>query len=1122
MICPQQSERIKNKKRAFYPVLTAFLITGIFLTALSCSTKNQSFSTSEKRWYFGYDNAIRGETIPYHSPIPAANTALLVRSIDKNRFIEWTTEPLPENISGDTVTFVWLAGIDVNTDSHAYDLFINGKKWFFFSNPINQKKRHWQLNGEQGVDLEYHITSVDKNDDIMGYMFLHIPKSLFPPGQPLHLRVQGESAKSRSWFMIFKYRVKPQLKLYSEQAVLRSAENPNQTIRAEIVHLGGPVQATVRAGDQILNAPLELGHNVFRIGIPAVGRSNSFSVQVDIPENDSLVEEILINPVKHKDIYLLHHSHVDIGYTHIQEEVKHIQTKNIELAIELASQTQGYPKESQFKWNTEVMWPIDVFKDYASPESRDTLTKAIKKGWIGLDALYANVLTGLCRPEELMYLLDSARTAAQKYGVCIDAAMITDIPGYSWGLVPALAQSGVKYLSIGTNSGHRIGHVLSEWADRPFYWLSPSGQEKILCWVHGKGYSWFHTGLGYKRLDKRLQETPIFLYLSELETTNYPYDIIAVRYNIGSDNGPPDPQLSQTVKAWNEKYISPKMIIATTSEMFHAFENKFSDQLPVYKGDFTGCWEDGAASSARETALTRQAAERLVQTEVLWTIRSPNSFPSDVVEEIWKNILLYNEHTWGSWNSISAPDSDFTLEQWETKQSFALNADRLSRQLKKDIEGIKENSSEKIKSLDVFNSTSWIRTDIVKIPADVPLEGDRVVDDHGTPLPSQRLSSGELAFLLKDVPSFGAKRVFFQNQAAYSWGQARAFGSRLSNEWLSLQIDETSGAIKDLQTKGLDINLAGRQNGSGLNDYLYVSGRDPKNLLRNKNVSLQIKDRGPLVASVTIVSDAPGCNSLEQEIQVFAGLKRVDILNHIDKQNIYEPEGVHFVFPFFVPEGQVRVNIAWGFYRPEHDQLPGSNKNYFSVQRWVDISNKNYGVTWVSPDAPLIEVGEIASDPIVFGWKKRVNPTQTIYSYVMNNYWETNYKASQEGPVTFRYSMTAHPDFNPADAERFAIERSQPLIVVSSDKTVPSLSFLQLDSSDVLVTSMKPSKDGQAILLRLYNPGEKTENVRLIWGWQKPASLYKSSPFEEKGQEIREALNVPAFGIITLRAENFK
>ena len=77
--------------------------------------------------------------------------------------------------------------------------------------------------------------------------------------------------------------------------------------------------------------------------------------------------------------------------------------------------------------------------------------------------------------------------------------------------------------------------------------------------------------------------------------------------------------------------------------------------------------------------------------------------------------------------------------------------------------------------------------------------------------------------------------------------------------------------------------------------------------------------------------------------------------------------------------------------------------------------------------------------------------------------------------MTFQYSMTLHSDFNPADAERSAIERTQPLIVLPSNNSVPSLSFLHLDASTVLITSIKPSKDGQAILLRLFNPGEKEE-----------------------------------------------
>ena len=47
--------------------------------------------------------------------------------------------------------------------------------------------------------------------------------------------------------------------------------------------------------------------------------------------------------------------------------------------------------------------------------------------------------------------------------------------------------------------------------------------------------------------------------------------------------------------------------------------------------------------------------------------------------------------------------------------------------------------------------------------------------------------------------------------------------------------------------------------------------------------------------------------------------------------------------------------------RPEIDQLPGSCKNWLTVGRWVDIANRQFGITWVTRDAPLIQVGGLTA-----------------------------------------------------------------------------------------------------------------------------------------------------------------
>lgn len=1108
---------IKMKKiNRFIPALSVLLV----IFGCNITSQDQTFGNSHTAYLKGFVKPVAGEYINYHSPHPDAKSALLVRSLKREQFIEWKTQAIPADYDKDYATFIWIFGIDVNKESHDFDLLINGEKWFTFSNPKNTRKKQWSIKKKDGTELRFKATEIDKYDDFMGYAFLKIPISKFQKGKPLLLQVKGESAGSRAWYMTFKYTIESKIVLSAEQVIIRKENKNYQTIRCEISHFGGPEKVTISTSENRIQAKLDLGYNYFQFPVPAVKEPKEINIQITITGKLEKEGKYLLKPVKKKDLYLLHHSHVDIGYTHIQTEVEKMHWSFLEQAIELANKTKDYPSGSRFKWNVEAMWAVSSYLKNAPPEKQKQLIEAIHKGWIELDGLYANELTGLCRSEELMHLFDAGRRISSKCGVSLDAAMITDIPGYTWGLVPALAHNGVKYLSIGTNSSHRIGYILDEWSDKPFYWVSPSGEEKILCWVAGKGYSWFHTGLGFTKLKKHLNEQQIIDYLNELEASDYPYDMIPFRYNIGSDNGPPDPLLSERVKAWNEKYISPEIIISTTSEAFSKFEKKYGDKLPRVQGDFTGYWEDGAASSARETAINRNAAERLVQAEILWAMNSPSSYPFEKFEEAWKNVLLFNEHTWGSWNSIKEPEDDFTLQQWKIKQSFAKEAENLSKELINDAITIKEDKSKNYSVFDVYNTNSWPRTDLVLLPREKCAEGNKVKDEKGKIIASQRLSTGELAFLAKDVPALGAKRFFiFKNESDIPW-KIRVEKNKLSNGIVSLEIDEKTGAVSSLRKNGIPSDLANFKNEIGLNYYFYVKGRNPEKRMPCGKVKITVKENGPLIASLLIESDAPGCNKLIREVRIIDGLDRVDIINKIDKQKNYEKESVHFAFPFNVPKGEMHMDIAWGMFRPEFDQLPGSCKNYFSVQRWVDISNDDFGLTWATVDAPLVEVGDITVDPISYGWIKHLKPSQTLYSYVMNNYWETNYLAAQEGLTTFRYSIYPHGKFDAGNAERFGIERSQPLITVPGSKSIPIHSSLfEISSKKVIVTSIQPIEDGKAFIIRLYNSGESPEEVNIKWGSLNPDKVYLSSPYKIKGKEIKGAFNMPGFGIRTILVE---
>jgi len=513
--------------------------------------------------------------------------------------------------------------------------------------------------------------------------------------------------------------------IYASPYLIEQNNKLYQPVLATVQHIGDSVDAvlTVNGNDSKKHSVVS-GTQIIEGLAPAVAKDTEVDVTVKVRGKSLAHKTLTIKPVRKWVIYMLHHTHLDIGYTHVQTEVEQMQWRYLDQAIELGAKTKDYPPEARFKWLPEGLWAVDSYLRNASAEKEKRFIDAVKKGYISLDALYGNELTALPRPEELLELTGCARRFGQKYHITIDSAMISDVPGYTWGLIPVLAQSGVKYLSIGPNSSTRIGYTLSEWGDKPFYWESPSGKDKVLCWMAGMGYSWFHTGLNYKKIDRKLEPTRIFDYLKRLENKGFPYDIVQIRYNIGSDNGPPDPMLPDIVKAWNEKYAYPKMIIGSPSQMFRDFENRYAKDIPTVRGDFTPYWEDGAGSSARETAMNRAAAERLVQAQTLYAMLSPDKYPAEKFHDAYREAILYDEHTWGSWNSISDPEGDFTKGQWKIKQAFALNADKSSKQLLGDSLSTVKYKSGKVSAVEVFNTCSWMRREIVVHPADMATADD--------------------------------------------------------------------------------------------------------------------------------------------------------------------------------------------------------------------------------------------------------------------------------------------------------------------------------------------------------------------------------------------------------------
>ena len=885
--------------------------------------------------------------------------------------------------------------------------------------------------------------------------------------------------------------------------------------------------------DGLAPIPLELrlGKETREVTLPAVQADAPLHAILKVENQEAARSQVLRQPVRPWTVYLLPHSHIDIGYTAIQPDVERKQIVNLKTAMRLARQTAGYPEGARFRWNAEVMWPVECYLRRAAPEERQALLDAIKAGQIGLDGLYANMLTGLCRPEELMRMMDYGLEVSRQCGIPLESAMISDVPGYAWGTAVAMAHAGVKYFSFGPNWFGRMGYTMATWQDKPFYWETPDGRHRVLCWCPRTGYA-----LGHVIGDGPALEGYLPGYLTERVEEGYGYDITHLRWTVHGDNGPPDEKLSDVVKKWNEEHVFPKLIIATTATAFREFEKRYGAELPVFRGDYTPYWEDGAASSALETALNRDSAERLVQAETLWAMLYPNRLRFNDFYEAWRNVLLYNEHTWGAYNSVSDPDLPFVRNQWRIKHSFAVDADRQSRELLAEAvysPGIAISKSDNNgETIAVYNTNSWPRTDLVMLPRELWSAGDRVEDLSGDAVPSQRLSNGELAFLATDVPPLAGKTFVVKPGDRPTTTHLHIDGSTLAGADLTAKMDGQTGGIASLRSRRLDAELVDQKAATAVNDYFYLLGNDLKNLQRNGPAKISVKEAGPLVASLLIESDAPGCNHLSREVRLIDGLDRVDIINRVDKKAVREKEGVHFGFGFAVPDAQVRLDVGWAVIRPNEDQIPASCRNWFSVQRFVDVSNANYGVTLATLDAPMVEIGQITgrligspSDPTEYlfsnpkAWMDRALESPTIYSFVMNNHWGTNYRADQEGLVEFRYSIRPHGAYSPLEAVRFGVQCSQPLLATIASEPASTEPRLTVMPAGVIVTSLRPSREGKAMIARLYGASGRAEQATIRWAAPVPKAVWVSDLSERPLQAVAETVDVPAWGVVTLRAD---
>ena len=761
----------------------------------------------------------------------------------------------------------------------------------------------------------------------------------------------------------------------------------------------------------------------------------TYRVKLDLPEP------------KRFEIYLTPTIHTDLGYTDPQDIVERIHRENLEKIIDALRSTGT-------KYVLEVLWQI-----------RDHLEEVVelnRRGLLGIQALPMNLLTGLLSHEEVVRIFYSMRDLRRR-GASISVAAVNDIPSSVWILPTILSSIGVRYFIQAINPDRAPICIINRDLQTPVEWVGPDGSS-VIAWFSGcykglmPGLHGYHQGQWIGLLDSvERAESGLALFVWYYESRGYPFSKLLM-YGLLADNRRYNDKYIEIVNKLNDLLETPVIKISTTDEFFIDLEKEIRSRgisIPRIMGSLGTYWEDGAASTARELALSRRIKKLLFFAEASYAVDylSGGSYPEKEFDEVWSDLVLFDEHTWGAWNSVWSPSDPSVIKQWEIKSSYVKRAlsrisllthgEYLSNPYPYEVEGLFNNTlvrlgpmSSKIIDYKVLwdaEQKRIIETDYYEIE----FEKGSVIDVRDKDLGRSILSKSDLGFA----------------EVIHVLGGG---GSKMERTILDYAY---------LREPPEPVYRIYRETWSRI-----VSVRENDDLVEVKSIGRS------------------GEIFFERVIRAPKRRKEINVIMRLEKPEIYEKEGVYIAFSFSRPSS-ILLEEPGVFTDYTRDYVKGACREWYTINNIVLLKG-DLDIAFYSEDAPLVTINDIFRG----AWRSEPEPLNgTLFSYVMNNYWHTNYKASQGGLFEFEYNLTSGKSIKPSHAIRFF---SKPFRGrrINGD--------ISIEPAEVAVTTIKKWSLGDGLVIRFLEVDNEPKSIKIRSSMLRDYKIYETDLLEEPIEDL--------------------
>ncbi len=726
-----------------------------------------------------------------------------------------------------------------------------------------------------------------------------------------------------------------------------------------------------------------------------------------------------------------------------------------------------------------------------------------------------------------------------KLGVDVTTGWLLDTFGHHAQMPQLLAQGGYKsfWFFRGVNRQNHPSEFLWEGIDGtkiPAYWL-PDG--------YGLAYGAPNETAGFARFMKERFDS--------LAPNSFGLDRIGPA---GVDVCEPEEHLAARALEFNRDPNAPFNLRLAIPTEVEAVISKRTDR-PVFKGELNPIFQGIYSSRIELKSWMRLCERELLTAEKLSVIAGLLGSPADLGEimSTWEPVLFNETH-----DLASGVMTDHVYE--DTVGSYAYSERRAGAIMasKWDVLASKIDTRGSGAPVLVFNPLGWKRTDVATVDlgfGEGGVVGVKITDPDGQAVPAQiveatrywdgGLKTARVTFIARDVPAIGY-RAFAAAALKGPAGedQSRAIAAAraaegetiLENELYRVAIEPSSGAITGLVFKPLSWQvLSGRGNVVSREDdhgdlwepYKGLDGgsriamtKEQPVPSRGKAVYSDEGKGGPgTVLTGSVVSEFRverpfGTGKFATTIRLFQGLRRIEVTTRLVNQERFVRYQAQF--PTTIKDGRSTHEIPFG-------SIDRPNGIEFPAQNWVDHGDGRVGLALVNIGLP----GNLVSGGTMLVSLLRAH---SLGAYGFGGGYEPG-MSSESGfqlgrERTMRYALVPHEgDWRKAGIFRDGWEFNHPLVcraVLPHEGPLPkSWGLVEVSSPDVVVSSFKPSRDGD-VALRVYEAsGRGAAGVKVKLSAKilaaKEANLMEDAGVEMKRDGDSVQFDLRPFEIKTIR-----